>query len=155
MDANAQTSCPGGCTVSAAAAFFLFPLTRKKTTFKKLWCSLLPCEHLRGGAAGMGCSHCRAGKAGGSLTLGMSPVAAGRALTPAGHGECHGAPKDAVICCTCGLSVSFQFGASKHRACRKPAFPNCVSQPCPGCTHAGHRHFPGHRVSISLSTFAL
>lgn len=84
--------------------FFLFPLTRKKTTFKKLWCSLLPCEHLRGGAAGMGCSHCRAGKAGGSLALGMSPVAAGRALTPAGHGECHGAPKDAVICCTWPLS---------------------------------------------------
>lgn len=35
MDANAQTSCPGGCTVSAAAAFFSFPLNQKENNFQK------------------------------------------------------------------------------------------------------------------------
>lgn len=49
--------------------------------------------------------------------------------------------------------MRFQFGASRHCACRKTAFPNCVFQPCPGCIRTGHRHIPGHR--FSTSTFAL
>lgn len=46
----------------------------------------------------MGCGRFRAGKAGGGLALRMSPMAAGRAVTPVGHRECHGVLKDAVIC---------------------------------------------------------